>query len=867
MTGDELAVILAGGDASAYPAWARFDPVFYRAANPTLGVPGGEPARDALLRHYLQVGRHQGLSPNRWFDEEWYLAQNPEVAETVAAGRHGIQSGFEHYLLLGHAGLSPHWLYDEALYREQVSEFAVAAMGDANFYDHYLRSGARRGLRAHALFDPGFYTATGAVPDRDLPAEGAFGHYLTRLWKDGTEGWTSPLFDLTASRLDPACRDAIAEGRSLGALHHALRNAASNSGAIRSFPSSLADALRKSLAAQVDTTGGIDIAALHEGAGGWFIAGWLAAPASTKEAAEDAGPEAPKLRAGTPALIALRHADGTHAARAPIALFRRDDLTGQGDGFLAFVPGAEGMPAGAIQRLDLVTETAAWQIAIPAKLRSPPAAQLTSTLADLVARLDPASDIAAFRRLLAHPIPDGGNTLQTLPERIFLEVDEAIRLPSGDLVLVGWHLARPGAVRAIRLRRGWRTRTLRLDQGVAIERPDVRNAAGRESGLLNLRCGFMLRVPRVFTPDETGGPAPYLEVEMESGAIAQRGFAIGQRTGLEAIRFLLDRTDPPYGDAASPYDRVVGPAVASLQASRMANTPIPHRLDFGAAPAAPRVSVIVTLYGRIDFLDFQLGIEAAQRSSRRDQATAPMQAIERLYVLDDPPRARAAETLAVQAHLRFGLSFSLLTQPENRGFAGANNAGLRAARGDYVCFLNSDVFPGTPDWVERLAARLDADPTLGAVAPRLLYEDGSIQHDGMVFRRIPRMGAWRFPDHPGKGMRPDAGHGMLGVVAATGACLMMRRDLALALGGFDEAYPVGDFEDADLCMKLRAMGLSIAVDRDVTLFHLERQSQAGSAEHWRMQLTLFNAWQHEQRWHRLLDRPAPTQAPARADAA
>jgi GT2 family glycosyltransferase len=866
MTGDELAAILAGGDGRGYPAWARFDAAFYRAANPTLGITGSETPPVALLRHFLQVGRYQGLSPNPWFDEAWYLARNPEVADAVAAGRHGIQSGFEHYLLLGHAGLSPHWLYDEALYREQVSEYAVATMGDANFYDHYLRAGARRGLRAHALFDPGFYTATSGTRDNDLPAEGAFGHYLSRLWRDGLEGWTSPLFDLTASRLDAACNSAIAEGSSLGALHHVLRTQASGSAAIPSFTSALADALRKSLAAQADTTGGIDIVALHEGAAGWFIAGWLANPASNKAPAEDAEPETPPLRAGTPALIALRHVDGTHAARALIGRFRRDDLTGQGDGFLAFVPDAEGLPVREFQRLDLVTETAAWQIAIPGKLRPPPPAQLATTLAGLVTRLDPTADVAAFRRLLAHPISDGGNSLPTLPERVFLEVDEAIRLPSGDLMLIGWHLARPGAVRAIRLRRGWRVRTLDLGQGVAIERPDVRNAAGRESGLLNLRCGFMLRVPRVFTPGmpgggETDGPAPYLEIEMESGAIAQRGFTIGPRTGLEAIRFLLDRTDPPYGDAAGPYDRVVGPAIASLQASRMAITPMPHRLDFGAAPPAPRVSVITTLYGRIDFLDFQLGIEAAQR--HRD----PAPNIERLYVLDDPPRARASETLSVQAHLRFGLPFSLLTQPENRGFAGANNAGLREARGTYVCFLNSDVFPGTPDWVSRLADRLDADPMLGAVAPRLLYEDGSIQHDGMVFRRIPRMGAWRFPDHPGKGMRPGTGHGMLDVVAATGACLMMRRDLALTLGGFDEAYPIGDFEDADLCMKLRAMGLSIAVDRDVTLFHLERQSQAGSAEHWRMQLTLFNAWQHERRWHRLLDRAPAMPGPSQADAA
>jgi GT2 family glycosyltransferase len=383
----------------------------------------------------------------------------------------------------------------------------------------------------------------------------------------------------------------------------------------------------------------------------------------------------------------------------------------------------------------------------------------------------------------------------------------------------------------------------------------VRDTVGRESGLASLRCGFMLRIPRVFAPGPTpaGEPrsaAPYIEIEMASGAIGQRPFEIGNRSGFDAIRFLLDRTDPAFGEADTPYDRVVGPAIASLQAQRTGLPASARRQDFGPPPAAPHISLVVPLYGRVDFLDVQLGIAAAQMLERNDAAPA----VERLYVLDDPPRGRTAEALAVQAHLRFALPFSLLTLDENRGFAGASNVGLAHARGTYVCFLNSDVFPGTADWAQRLAHRLEADPSLGAVAARLLYEDGSIQHDGMRFMRLARIGRWRFPDHPGKGMRPAASQGLQRVPAATGACLMLRRDLALALGGFDEAYPVGDFEDADLCLKLRGMGLGVAVDQDTVLFHLERQSQAGSAEHWRMQLTLFNAWRHERRWQRLLDR-------------
>ncbi len=845
MTGDELATILTAAPEAGYPAWARFDAAFYRATNPAIGIPAGEAPEAALLRHYIQVGRFQGMSPNAWFDEAWYLARHGEVADLVAAGRpiaanRTIESGFEHYLLLGHASLSPHWLFDVARYREEVSERAIAAGRYTDFYDHYLRSGARRGFAAHALFEPGFYRVANAVAADALPAEGAYGHYLTRLWRDAEEGWTSPDIDLVATRRDAACNDAITEGSARGALHHALAT-----GGLATFPPGIATALRN-LAAE-PSQGGIDSVGAHETAGGWFVAGWLGRAGLA--------PDAPLLAPDEPVAIALRMAHGALAAEATIGLFLRQDLGGSGDGFLAFIPAAEGMPAGEIRRIDVVSETASWRLAVPPGLRPTQAAQLAPALRPIADRLGSADAASTIVRHLAHPVPDGTNTLPQLPERVLFEVDEAIALPNGDLLLAGWHLARPGAVRAIRLCRGWRSRPGRLDQGIAIDRPDGRDSIGRETGLASLRCGFMLRLAGVFSPGEDAGQPSCIEIELESGAVAHRGVSVGSRAGLAAIRFILDRTDPPFGDAATPFDRVAGPAIASLQAARMAQPTHARRLDFGQPHPTPRVSIIVTLYGRVDFLDFQLGIEAAQLA----QGRAPPPEVERLYVLDDPPRARETENLAAGAHLRFALPFSLLSLDENRGFAGANNAGLRHARGTYVCFVNSDVFPRAPGWALSLAERLDADPSLGAIGARLLYEDGSIQHDGMSFRRVPSVGAWRFPDHPGKGFRPDASHGPHRVAAATGACLMMRRDLALALGGFDEAYPVGDFEDSDLCMKLHAMGLGVAVDRDIVLYHLERQSQAGSAEHWRMQLTLFNAWQHERRWHRLLDRLMPDQ--------
>jgi GT2 family glycosyltransferase len=77
--------------------------------------------------------------------------------------------------------------------------------------------------------------------------------------------------------------------------------------------------------------------------------------------------------------------------------------------------------------------------------------------------------------------------------------------------------------------------------------------------------------------------------------------------------------------------------------------------------------------------------------------------------------------------------------------------------------------------------------------------------------------------------------------------MMMRTSLARSLGGFDEGFVIGDFEDIDLCLKAQARGLACVVDLDARLYHLERQSQGGQTDPWRLNLTLYNAWRFRQK--------------------
>ena len=163
---------------------------------------------------------------------------------------------------------------------------------------------------------------------------------------------------------------------------------------------------------------------------------------------------------------------------------------------------------------------------------------------------------------------------------------------------------------------------------------------------------------------------------------------------------------------------------------------------------------------------------------------------------------------------RFRLPFRLLLLPSNLGFARASNCGLRAARSPFVCFLNSDIFPIDDDWIERLVVRLEQNPGLGVIGARLLYEDGSIQHEGCYYRPQAEFGGWTFIEHTNKGRRPAAARGLQYCEAITGACMVLARSLAQELGGFDESYVVGDFEDSDLCRRVQARGLKVAVDDD-----------------------------------------------------
>jgi len=153
-------------------------------------------------------------------------------------------------------------------------------------------------------------------------------------------------------------------------------------------------------------------------------------------------------------------------------------------------------------------------------------------------------------------------------------------------------------------------------------------------------------------------------------------------------------------------------------------------------------------------------------------------------------------------------------------FSASINLGAAHATGEHLLLLNDDVEVVTADWLARL---LDAaGPGVGAVGAKLLFEDGTLQHAGHTYR-----GAL---GHAGFGLPGDtAGRdGILTrrrrVAGVTAACLLVPFAVYDLVGGLCVDLP-GNYNDVDLCLKIRAAGLDIVYEPAAVLYHFESRSR------------------------------------------
>lgn len=185
---------------------------------------------------------------------------------------------------------------------------------------------------------------------------------------------------------------------------------------------------------------------------------------------------------------------------------------------------------------------------------------------------------------------------------------------------------------------------------------------------------------------------------------------------------------------------------------------------------------------------------------------------------DDPA------SLAYFAELALSGDAHVLKYDAPFNYADINNRAAHTARGSLLCLLNNDIEVISADWLGEMVSQA-MRPEIGAVGALLYYPDDTIQHAGVI------VGMSGCADHPYAGTSRGC-TGMMGraclvqnLSAVTAACLVIRKEIYSAVGGFDaENLPVS-FNDVDFCLRVIELGYRNLWTPFAELYHHESASR------------------------------------------
>lgn len=166
---------------------------------------------------------------------------------------------------------------------------------------------------------------------------------------------------------------------------------------------------------------------------------------------------------------------------------------------------------------------------------------------------------------------------------------------------------------------------------------------------------------------------------------------------------------------------------------------------------------------------------------------------------------------------------TLIRNDVNLGFARACNQGLAAARGRHLVLLNSDTVV-THGWLEKLVAVAESRPRAGLVGPVTNNISGlqrleQVGYDQESLAGLAAFAAAESARHEGEVER---------TMRLTGMCLLIKRELLARLGGLDEVFGLGNYEDNDYCLRAHLAGYECLIARGVFIHHFGSRSFAAA---------------------------------------
>ncbi len=220
---------------------------------------------------------------------------------------------------------------------------------------------------------------------------------------------------------------------------------------------------------------------------------------------------------------------------------------------------------------------------------------------------------------------------------------------------------------------------------------------------------------------------------------------------------------------------------------------------------APLVSIVVPVFNKYEYTAKCL----------RAIATHTRDVPHEVIVVDNASSDETERELSRRPGIRYWRN------SRNLGFARGSNQGAAMATGRFLLFLNNDTEPH-PGWASALVAEVERDPAVAIVGSKLLYPDGTIQHAGVRFAYA----MWQpiMPMHVHSRQPAAVASQRLELDAVTAACMLVRPEVFLAVGGFDEGY-VNGYEDIDFCLQVRSRGRKIVFTPASVVTHHESVSE------------------------------------------
>lgn len=259
-----------------------------------------------------------------------------------------------------------------------------------------------------------------------------------------------------------------------------------------------------------------------------------------------------------------------------------------------------------------------------------------------------------------------------------------------------------------------------------------------------------------------------------------------------------------------------------------------RKIRFPQSSPNPEVSIIIPVYNKLVYT-----LNCLQSISQNTEGDCEV------IVVDDASKDGTYRALSKIENLR------LLKNKRNIGFIDSCNSGAKASKGKYILFLNNDTMV-TKGWLPPLLEIIKRDD-VGAVGSKLVYPDGTLQEAGSI--------VWNDGSALGYGRGDNAEKPEYNYVRdvdyCSGAALMVKRELFEKIGGFDERFKPGYYEDTDLCFSIRNLGYKVMYQPMSVVAHYEGTTCGTDIHAGIKKYQEINKPKFVEKWKTILDKHDP----------